>query len=326
MADEETTAVIEPESPPAESPPAAIEPPPTLAPPDEAVPAPEQEQHEGEKPEGDSGTPAAEDEAPTLEQVREQYLADLAEQRKADPELDARIKAQDPTPDSEETVGTERLEFEREKGRDARKQAYVQAAAVAESYSPQALWGHISAKLNATNEGVISAAKDLQAGKADDAGAIRFDVAAVTNEFAQWFSNGQDALRLQLNTGTNDIIVGALEGHATYAYLSTDERGQLRELARNGKYDEAIELSLNAAIRAADPEKAKAAKATAEKDAGLVDKYAKLSLGIGKSGKPGGGAATKTGPTTLEEIDDALRTGPTADIDGLLRRRAELTE
>ena len=59
----------------------------------------------------------------------------------------------------------------------------------------------------------------------------------------------------------------------------------------------------------------------------LNDQIATINKQFGGSGRKatGGGESQTKGPTTLDEIDEALRTGPTADIDKLLKRRAVLT-
>ena len=278
--DDDPTAGAAVADPPVETPPVEA-----LETPGEAVPTPEQEQPEGEQPEGVSETPEKKDEAPTLEQVRESAIAQIVDLAESDPEAAAALAEKFGV--KPEDVGEEKLDWEREKGQKERRTQWIEADKIAQSYNPQAVGTYIANRLTEVNDNLVSAGLDLQAGKAEDASAIRFDHAAVANEMATAYASGREALRLSLNAGFNDVAVGAMESHVVYSYLSTEERTQLHEAANTGRYDEAIKLFGDAAIRAAPAEDKKKNKQEADEAAGLLDKYAALSLGLGKNSKPG---------------------------------------
>ena len=119
-------------------------------------------------------------------------------------------------------------------------------------------------------------------------------------------------------------------------HFSDDERKAILALdpiGNIGDGSEAIGLLIDTLYAASARSAPKRIRETATKDAeekvGLTEKTERLAKLLGqRNGKAkssvgeGGGAASS--PGTLSEIDEALRNGPTADIDGLLKRRAAL--
>jgi len=91
-------------------------------------------------------------------------------------------------------------------------------------------------------------------------------------------------------------------------------------------YGKLFDTMFKAAVRAAPAEAVKAGVDKSEKTAKAAELLEKLTKTLPKNGKAqtavSAGASSK--PTTIDEIDEALRTGPTADIDTLLKRRAAL--
>ena len=123
-------------------------------------------------------------------------------------------------------------------------------------------------------------------------------------------------------------VLGALEGDPTHRALSADERAQYQAAVNNGQFGLAIRIQLKAAGQTAPQIQEIAQKATtkAQEDVDLIAELNKAMEILGSNGKkPTGGGGAKSGPNTLEEVDEALRTGPTKDIDALLKQRDSLT-
>ena len=77
---------------------------------------------------------------------------------------------------------------------------------------------------------------------------------------AKVVEDAREAMRTSQSAGFNDMTLGAMQNHVIYSYLTADERTKLREAANGGRYDEAIALFGDAAVRAADPEVEKKAQ------------------------------------------------------------------
>lgn len=289
--------------------------------PDEAVPASEQEQPTEEV--DDSGAPKAEDEV-SLEDVRQAQLDDIEALAKDDPEFAAELAKRHG--EKPEDVGDEKLKWEREKGQETRQQSWNTAFSTYQQYAPAQTKQQLAGVFTKLDSLVQQAAKDLQDGKIESPDGLRIDPNAWAEQLAPLIEQGQNAAWNMRGADMDKANVGAMETHVAYTYLTAEERTQFHSLIASGKQNEAISLWGDAAIRAAPEEAVKTAQKNADEKAGLLDKYAALKQGLGKNGKPsGGGAAGPKAPTSLEEIDEALRTGPTADIDNLLKRRAALT-
>lgn len=323
MPDEETTAVEEPDAPPVIETPTE---PPVEETPTEAVPTSDQEPSPSEE----SGDQKKADEAPSVEQVRQDFLDSVEELRKSDPELAAEMSERFGV--KEQDVGEERLQWERERGTTERTQRWNQARGVEATYAPEAILPQLVEVMGEMNKRFLTAATDLHEGRIDNPNQVQIDpngwAQVILKAVTPLLTGGQGAARDVVLAATHSIISDVMEKHQAYTYLSVDGRKQLQQALSAGNYDEALTLWGNAALGAAPEEAVKKANKQAKEDAGLLDRYAKLKEGIGKNGKGTltGGTAAKGGPTTLEEIDEALRTGPTAAIDGLLKRRAALIE
>ena len=125
---------------------------------------------------------------------------------------------------------------------------------------------------------------------------------------------------------------------AASRHFSEDERKAILDLDPIGDIGDGsaaigllIDTLYSASVRSAPKRIRETATKDAEEKLGLTDRVAKLTEALGqRNGKAkssvgeGGGAASS--PNSLAEIDEALRTGPTAAIDGLLKRRAALIE
>ena len=110
--------------------------------------------------------------------------------------------------------------------------------------------------------------------------------------------------------------------------MSTDDRAKYQAAVNTNQLGVALKLQLDAAGQTAPQIKEIAQKATkqAEEKVDLFSELNKVMETLGSNGvKPAGGGGAKSGPSTLEEVDEALRTGPTKDIDALLKQRDSLT-
>ena len=302
-----STAVAEPpvETPPVETPEI----------PGEAVPAPEQEQPEGEKPEGVSETPEKEDEVPTLEQMREANLGQIKEWAESDPDA-AKLLAER-FGEKVEDVGEEKLAWERERGQAERLQRWNTALSTYQQHTPEAIETQLSNYLDRLNTNLLQAAQDLEKGvEGATAAGVQIDAAAIAKAITPLIRSGQDAAYNVVGASVNSTIVGALTSHAAYSHLTSEERTKFTEAVTSGKYDEAITLQLDAAIRAAPEEAKKTAKADADAAAELIEKATNFKLGLGKKGATGGGAPSKhkeTKDMTADEL--AARTPEEIDAD-----------
>ena len=172
----------------------------------------------------------------------------------------------------------------------------------------------------------MASAQDLHDGKEGLLPAhLGINVDGWSREMNKHIAGAHQAGRDAALTGINTLIFGELEKGEGYKHLSTDERVEFQAAYRNSQPQVAVGIVVKATLRSA-PEAFKAeAKAEAEATAGLFDKYERVKAALGKNGKPLEGAGpASSGPALLEEVDEALRTGPTADIDDLLKKRAAL--
>ncbi len=134
------------------------------------------------------------------------------------------------------------------------------------------------------------------------------------------------------------IFKGHVLSSAASRHFTDDERKAvlaLDPIGDIGDGSKAIDLLIDtlfaASVRSAPKRIRETATKEAEEKLGLTDRVAKLQEALGqRNGRAkssvGEGGQTASSPTTLPEIDEALRTGPTADIDTLLKRRAALIE
>ena len=302
MADEET-AVAEPKepvSPPAEAPPVTPEP-------VEAVPAPEQEQP---KPEGEdaSGTPAAEDEAPTLEQAREANLAQIEEWAEGDPAALAQLVAK--YGETSEDVQQQKLELESDTSQKTRKENW-DTSLTQYQQAPQVAEQQIGELLGRLNPQLLKAAEDLEKGvEGATAAGVQFNAQGVARMIAPMVQQAQStAINMAASAARQEVATGLMQSPG-HAYLTAEERTQFHDSINSGEFAKAITLQEKAlAERGLDPEARKAAKAEADKEAGLIEKATKFSLGIGKNGKPSGSAPAK------KQNDDELLSDPNTPLD-----------
>jgi len=119
------------------------------------------------------------------------------------------------------------------------------------------------------------------------------------------------------------IHFAALEADPSHALLSAYERQQFAGFKQQGNQLEAMRLQLRAEGRNAPAAVKKEAKATAEKDAQLLEWATKARTTLGKGGKVSQGKGASA-PSTREELEEKLRTGPVEDIDKNMKALAAL--
>ena len=208
--DDKPAAVAEPDAPP------VIETPtePPIETPTEAVPASDQEPG-AEKPE--SGVQKVEDEAPSIDQVRQDFLDQIEELRKSDPKLAAEMSERFDA--KEQDVGEERFEWERERSRTERTQAWERAQGAYAPYAPDAVQPQIVSVLTQLNERIKVAAQDLHDGKIEDPSQVQFDPEGWGKLLAPVLTGGQGAIRDLLASATQSVIIDSLEAHPAQAPL-----------------------------------------------------------------------------------------------------------
>ena len=315
MPEEEKVAVAEaPEPTTIETPPAE----------EKAVPPSDQEQP---KEEGVSGDQKVEDEAPTAESAVATILDRLEEAAKDNPDIAAELEKRRPKPTAD--VEEQKLQWELEKSAQVRTASWQEAQAQSQRYTPQATQTAVTGVFDQLNELMLSAATELHDGKIEDPNRVQVDSRSWADEHIMPIIQGAQSTAYNLaQEAAKGVILDTLEKHPSHKYMSTDDRAKYQAAVQSNQIGVALKLQLDAAGQAAPQIKELAQKATtqAQKDVDLFSELNKVMEILGSNGKkPAGGGGAKSGPSTLEEVDEALRTGPTKDIDALLKQREKLT-
>ena len=177
-----------------------------------------------------------------------------------------------------------------------RAEVWKVAASDYQRYTPEAAEAQISTLLGQVNANILESAQDVEKGaEGATAAAVQFDVSAVAKLITPAIRQTQAAAFNVVSAAAKHDIATALEGDSTHAYLTAEERTKFREAIAGNRFGEATLIQLHATVeRGADAETAKKIKANAEKDAGLLDKFAKLTAGIPKGGDVGATGATSS--------------------------------
>ena len=317
MADDEKVAVAEK----AGEAPETIETPPAE---EEAVPPSDQEQP---KEEGVSGGQKVEDEAPTAESAVATILDRLEEAAKDNPDIAAELEKRRPKPTAD--VEEQKLSWELEKNAQVRTASWQQAQAQSQRYAPQATQAAVTGVFDQLNELMLGAATELHDGKIEDPNRVQVDSRSWAEEHIMPIIQGAQTSAYNLaQEAAKGVVLDTLEKHPSHKYMSTDDRAKYQAAVQSNQIGVALKLQLDAAGQTAPQIKEIAQKATkqAEEKVDLFSELNKVMETLGSNGKkPAGGGGAKSGPSTLEEVDEALRTGPTKDIDALLKQRDSLT-
>jgi len=302
----------------------AVEAPPVVETPDPPEPLAEQEQVESEESEEtDSGAEQDEDkgeEPNALEQVREE----IRELAKTDPETAAQLR-KDLGEAEEKPVDDERYEFELEQAQRERQQVWTSAQSQYNQFEPNAVAQSLTTFFTDLNAGVMDAATKLQNGDIQSPDGVAFSVADVVQALTPFIENARNAGQGLSRAAGHYTGFEGLEQDASHRLLTTDERALFATFRQQNNLAEAQKLQLQAAGRGPSLDAlTKKAEAAAEKKNATMAQAEKVANALKKNGKVAGGDAPSKGPSTLEEIDDALVNGPTEAIDGLLKRRAAL--
>ena len=315
MAEETETPVATEEKP------TTIETPPAE---EEAVPPSDQEQP---KEEGVSGDQKVADEAPTAESAVATILDRLEEAAKDNPDIAAELEKRRPKPTAD--VEEQKLSWELEKNAQVRTASWQQAQANSQLYTPQVTQQAVTGVFDQLNELMLTAATDLYDRKIEDPNRVQVDSRSWAEEHIMPIIQGAQTSAYNLaQEAAKGVVLDTLEKHPSHKYMSTEQRAQYQAAVNTNQLGVALKLQLDAAGQTAPQIKEIAQKATkqAEEKVDLFSELNKVMETLGSNGKkPAGGGGAKSGPNTLEEVDEALRTGPTKDIDALLKQRDSLT-
>ena len=291
---------------------------------EQAVPPSDQEQEVPET--SDSGDQKVEDEAPTAESAVATILDRLEEAAKDNPDIAAELEKRRPKPTAD--VEEEKFSWELEKNAQVRTASWNQAQANSQRYTPQATQAAVTGVLDLINESMLVAATELHDGKIEDPNRVQVDARGWTEEHIMPIIQGAQTSAYNLaQEAAKGVVLDTLEKHPSHKYMSTDDRAKYQAAVQSNQLGVALKLQLDAAGQAAPQIKEIAQKATtkAEEKVDLISELNKAMEILGTNGKtPTGGGGAKSGPTTLEEVDEALRSGPTDKIDGLLKKREAL--
>ncbi len=313
----------------------AEEPSPEVVPnkPAEAVPPPGQEQAE----EAASGVQEVEDEATdqvsteeAIAEARQGVVAELKKLGEDDPGLVKDAFGE------EQTVDEERLTWNAEKVQQGRMARYQQASTAAGQYVPQTAQTQnqptqtdrqLYQFLQSQSELVQESAGQLNEGKITDPNDVSLDVDKMYQAIQPLMRQAASAASGAITTAQAATFYTALERSATFRSMNAVERQAFARAEASNSFAQAA-LVIEAAARRTAPESlALEATKKAQEDAGVLEHYRELKSKVGTGNNVAGTAPSKgKEPKTLEEIDEALRTGPTDKIDGLLNKRAALVE
>lgn len=305
---------------------------------EQVVPATEQEQEAPEEEVADSGAGGPEEEAAAPEGEEEPQVSDddvildgIDDRAKASPEFAEELRKKYAPPDAAE----QQARVQTETNQAARQQRVSQAAGQAFQYLGQNIssgldaWlGETETALQANVEGTVKEAVDSGSAKVGpllDTRTMRDQLTSYVQQAQVTYGNWREA-------NIAHTLMMVLEQSTAHHHLTAEQREAVRQAQQMPSLDESLAVQVMIHLQASDNSSDETFKAKTkqelEQELGLVKKGEELleKLGNGARARPARGGTTKKGPTTLEEIDEALRTGPTAAIDGLLKRRAALTE
>lgn len=292
--------------------------------PAEAVPPLGQEQETPKEEPSDSGAPEVEDEAPELD-VRAEKLEILKSLQEDDPDL-----VKEAFGEQDQSVDADRLKFNAEQSQGKRMAAFTQAQGAFNAYVPQngqnsqaqeRLYNYFETQ----NELVAEAAKSLSEGKLDNPGDVSLDTVKMVQAVSPLINEAVAAATSALNAANAATFYTALEQSDAYAILNAEERTAFAASEAKQSFADAALVLASAAQRSAPEAITRAAEKKAQEQAGVLEKFAKLRNGVGSGTSVTGSPSKKSGePKTLDDIDEALRTGPTDKIDGLLKKREAL--
>ena len=292
---------------------------------EKAVPPDQQEPEVPETPE--SGAGKVEDEAPTAESAVATILDRLEEAAKDNPDIAAELEKRRPKPTAD--VEEQKLSWELEKNAQVRTASWQQAQANSQRYTPQNTQQAVTGVFDQLNELMLGAATELHDGKIEDPNRVQVDSRSWAEEHIMPIIQGAQTSAYNLaQEAAKGVVLDTLEKHPSHKYMSTDDRAKYQAAVQSNQLGVALKLQLDAAGQTAPQIKEIAQKATkqAEEKVDLFSELNKVMETLGSNGKkPAGGGGAKSGPATLEEVDEALRTGPTKDIDALLKQRESLT-
>ena len=290
---------------------------------EKAVPPSDQEQP---KEEGVSGDQKVADEAPTAESAVATILDRLDEAARDNPDIAAELEKRRPKPTAD--VEEQKLQWELDKNAQVRTASWQQAQAQSQRYTPQVTQQAVTGVFDQLNELMLSAATELHDGKIEDPNRLQVDSRSWAEEHIMPIIQGAQTSAYNLAQElAKGVVLDTLEKHSSHKYMSTDDRAKYQAAVQSNQLGVALKLQLDAAGQAAPQIKEIAQKATAkaQEDAGLIAELNKHMEKLGPNGKqPVGGGGAKSEPSTLEEVDEALRTGPTKDYEKNMAKRAAL--
>ena len=271
--------------------------------------APVAEQEQPPSKEGDdSVAPQEETEAPDAFAVALEAIEGMA---KDNPESAEKLRAA--LGQEEKPVDEERVDWELEQSATERTTRWSNAQAQYNQSGPQ-LQQQLTTYLESLDGNLVDAAKRLHAGDISDPEDVSFDVDRVVQALMPLFTSGQNAAYGLAQAADHFNSFAGLEEDSTYRLLTGDERKQFAMFRSKNDIKSATKLQLAAATRGPTADAIAAqAKEAAEQQNGTLKQAEKVIAALGK-GKTPEGEAPK-GATTLEEVDEALRTGPTKDYD-----------
>lgn len=281
--------------------------------PAEAVPPLGQEQEDSKEEPSDSGTQEAEDEAPEPD-VRAEKLEILKSLQTEDPEL-----VKEAFGEQEQSVDAERLKFTAEQAQGRRMSAFTQAQTTFGNYvatngqNTQAE-NRLYEYFETQNGAIAEAVKSLQEDKLEP-GDVSLDTVKMVQAVSPLITRAVDAATNALNAANAATFYTVLEQSDAYASLNAEERTAFAAAEQKQSFADAALVLVGAAERSAPEAITRAAEKKAREEADVLDKFEKLRSKTPQGKSVAGEPSKKSGPTTREEIEEALRSGPTADID-----------
>jgi len=314
MADEPETPTLVEEPPTAEQ---AVEP--EVTPKPEAVPEAAQEPAQ----DAESGEQPSEDEAPELttpEAIAKQ-MRDMAE---ANPELKEAMEKQGLGGDVPVEAEQMRVTLENEEAQKGRTARWNRADAASRAAEPQALRARVEDWLGRGNEQVTDAATKLHDGTITDPTQVGLDPRSMTDEIMPVIQNVQAAATERAEARAFYLVGDSLQKSSAYSAMPQADRAAMHQHLASGNWGLAVDLVMTAMAEAAPGAADTAATAKAEAELKLIAAGEKLLAQVGTNGKVPAATKSSKGPSTLEEINEALISGPTKDIDANLKKLAAL--